>query len=293
MTNSGGGMILIGVADDGSLSGSDLEGFLELDAADVTNKIHSYTGQHFAAFEILQGFRSGAPVGVLRIEASRIPIVFTSHGGYPVKPTGQKTAFVKGSVYFRHGAKSEPGTTDDLRLALERELEAVKGFWLDGIGKIMAAPPGSTVQVVHQEVTLSDSKDATPIRLTRDDGPPELGLKNVTFRDTHDATAIRLTKDENAPALSVVQADKLYPYRQKELVKRLAERLDGRMSVTSHDLQCVRRAFPIDEDPTFSHQAQFSPRKYSEAYVDWLVQQVGADPAFFQKARDASRARSV
>lgn len=264
MTNSGGGTLVIGVADDGSCPGSDVQGLLGVDAADVTNRIHSYTDQHFAAFEVVQGSRFGHQVAVIRIGGSRMPIVFTAHGGYSV-PGGQKAAFVKGSVYFRHGPKSEPGTTEDLRLALERELEVVKDFWLRGIGQVMAAPVGSTVQVIHKDVTL---------------------------RDTPDASAIRLTKDENAPTLSVVQADKLYPYRQKELVKRLAERLNSR-AVTVHDLQCVRRAFPVDDDPTYSHQAQWSPRKYSEAYVDWLIEQQTADPDFFHRARDAYRSRTV
>ena len=135
--------------------------------------------------------------------------------------------------------------------------------------------------------------DATAIRLTKDENAPKLSIENVTLRDAPGATAIRLTKDESAPASSVVQADKLYPYRQKELVKRLAERLGGRVAVSGHDLQCVRKAFSLDDDPAFSHQAQYSPRKYSEMYVDWLIEQLSADPAFFQKAREAARSRSV
>jgi hypothetical protein len=292
MTNSGGGAVVVGVADDGSSSGADVQQLLGVDPADVTNRIHAYTDQHFASFEIVEGVRLGQPVAVIHVGASRMPIVFTSHGGYPVKPSGQKTAFVKGSVYFRHGAKSEPGTTEDLRRALERELEVVKEFWLEGIGKMMAAPAGSTVQIVQQDVTLRDAPDSTPIGLTKDENAPRLSVENVTLRDTPEATAIRLTRDESAPALSVVQADKLYPYRQKELIKRLAERLDGRIAVSAHDLQCVRRTFSIDDDPTFSHQAQYSPRKYSETYVDWLIEQFTADPAFFQKARDAYRSRT-
>jgi hypothetical protein len=264
MTNSGGGTIIVGVADDGTSSGADVAPLLAVDSADVTNKIHGYTGQHFASFEISEGTRSARSVAVIRIGPSRIPIVFTAHGGYPIQG-GQKTAFVKGSVYFRHGSKSEPGTTDDLRLALERELAVVKEFWLQGIGKVMAAPVGSSVQVIQQDVTL---------------------------REEPGATAIRLTTDESAPSLSVVQADKLYPYRQKELVNRLVERL-GTKIVTTHDLQCVRRVYSVDDNPNFSHQSQWSPRKYSEAFVDWLVEQHNRDPNFFQKAREAYRSRAV
>src|SRR5712692_2586706 len=55
MTNSGGGNLIVGVADDGSFSGCDIKPLLDTDPADVTNHIHSYTDQHFAAFEIVEG----------------------------------------------------------------------------------------------------------------------------------------------------------------------------------------------------------------------------------------------
>jgi Schlafen, AlbA_2 len=292
MSNSGGGSIVVGLDDDGDLSNSDIRPLLAVDPADVTNKIYSYTDQHFAAFEIVEGLCCGKPVAVIKVEASRIPIVFTAHGGYAA-PGGQKAAFVKGSVYFRHGAKSEPGTTDDLRQALERELEQVKGFWLDGIRKVTAAPAGSSVQIVQRAITLKDTAEAAPVRLTTDEGAPPLGLENVVLRDTPGATAIRLTNNENAPTLSVMQADKLYPYRQKEVLNRLSERLGGQSPVNGHDLQCVRRAHNVDDDPMFSYQAQHSPRKYTEAYVDWLVNKRAEDPNFFQHAREAVRGRNT
>jgi hypothetical protein len=157
----------------------------------------------------------------------------------------------------------------------------------------MAAPEGSTVQIIQNEVTLSDSSDATAVRLTRDEDATAMTVGDVALRDIPEATAIRLTTDESAPTLSVMQADKIYKHRQKELVKRLAERLAGRVIVTSHDLQCVRRVHGIDINPTFTYQAQHSPRKYTDAYVDWLVAQFESDPGFFQKTREALRVRSA
>ena len=69
-----------------------------------------------------------------------------------------------------------------------------------------------------------------PVRLTSDGSAPAVGINNVTLQDVPDATAIRLTNDENAPVFSVMQTDKLYPHRQTELLKRLAERLDGKVA---------------------------------------------------------------
>jgi hypothetical protein len=293
MSNSGGGLIIVGADDDGKpLADMDVAPLLAVDPADVTNRIHSYTDQHFAAFEITQGIRQGEPVALIDVGPSDIPIVFTAHGGYAI-PGGQKTAFVKGSVYFRHGAKSEPGTTDDLRQALERKLAQVKGFWLDGIGKVMAAPPGSDVQIVQRAITLKDSEDAMAVRLTIDGGAPAIGASNVALRDATDALPIRLTNDESAPTLSVVQADRLYPHRQKELVKRLAERIGGKPLIGPHDLQCVRRVHEIDDNPMFTYQAQHSPRKYTEAFVDWLLSKYAEDPHFFKQARELVRMRNL
>ncbi len=235
----------------------DVCALLAVDPADVTNKVHSYTDQHFAAFEIVQDQCFGTTVAIIKVEESRIPIVFTAHGGYAAQGGGQKAAFVKGSVYFRHGAKSEPGTTDDLRNAIERELERVKGFWLEGIQKVTAAPVGSTLQIVQQPLTMRNSVEATPVRLTSESGAQGLSL-DVALRDTPEATAIRLTNDENAPTLSVIQADKLYPHRQKELAQRLSLRLGK--TISGHDLQCVRRVHNVDENPMFSYRAQHSPR---------------------------------
>ena len=49
----------------------------------------------------------------------------------------------------------------------------------------------------------------------------------------------------------------------------------------------------IDDDPMFSYQAQHSSRKYTEAYVDWLVSKHTEDPKFFQHARELVRGRTA
>ncbi len=261
MANSGGGCIVFGVNDDGTPAAANIEPILQIDPADITNKIHSYTDHNFSEFDLQGAVRNGQRVAVFRIAGVRLPIVFVSPGTYSTGPSSQRVAFSKGTVYFRHGPKSEPGTTDDLRLALERELEHVKEFWLQGISKVVAAPPGSTVQVVQHEVSL---------------------------RNTPDATAIRLTTDSAVPVFRAIQADELYPYRQKELLQKLSEHLGAKVA-GQHDLQSVRRVHGIDENPTFSHKAQWSPRQYSDAFVDWLLEQYSRNQDFFRHARESLR----
>lgn len=54
----------------------------------------------------------------------------------------------------------------------EREFERLKSFWLDGIARVVAAPPSASIQVVQTEVTLGDSPQAAPMRLTHDQNAP-------------------------------------------------------------------------------------------------------------------------
>jgi hypothetical protein len=185
-------------------------------------------------------------------------MVFTAPGTYDVGGGKQKTAFSLGTVYFRHGAKSEPGNTDDLRGALERELSRIRSSWLDGIAKVVTAPVGATVSVL----------------------PPEVKLTG-----TEEATRVRLVNDEDAPAFKAFRTDLLYPYRQKELVAQVNKLLDGALVIGTHDIYSVRKAHHIDGQPTFYYKPQYSSPQYSLAFAEWIVEQYRADHEFFTKAR--------
>src|SRR5665647_941706 len=144
MANSGGGVILVGVDDSGKPSGGNLDPVLSLDPAVVTDKLFKYTGVHFGDFEITARTRRGKAVAAVEVGMSETPIIFTKPGTFSVAG-GQKTAFSKGTVYFRHGAKSEPGTTRDLERYFERRLNSVRKAWFSGIRKVTQAPPGASV----------------------------------------------------------------------------------------------------------------------------------------------------
>jgi Putative DNA-binding domain len=258
--NSGGGWIVFGVNDDGTPSNADLGPLKKLDPAVVVDKIEKYTDQHFADFSLSTLTRSGSEVVAMGISGAAMPIVFAATGNYEVAGK-QKNAFQKGTVYFRHGAKSEPGSTDDLRKALEREVDRVRSSWLDGIQKVVTAPPGSTFSVLSNEVRLSGDQDAT---------------------------SVRLVNDESAPAFKAMRTDLLYPHRQKELIAKVNSLISG-LKITGHDVLCVRKAHGIDTNLTFFYKPQYSSPQYSDAFAEWIAQQHGADPDFFQKAREACK----
>lgn len=258
LANSGGGAIMFGVNDDGSLATADIEAICGVDPAVITDKVKKYTGQHFASFRLRRCVRAGQSVAVLQIDGVSMPMVFTAPGTYDTGGGKQKTAFSVGTVYFRHGAKSEPGNTDDLRGALERELSRIKSSWLDGIKKVVTAPVGATVNVLPAEVKLTD---------------------------TEEAMRVRLVNDEGAPTLKAASTDVLYPYRQKELVMQVNKLLAGALAINARDIQCVRKAHQIDGQPRFYHKPHYSSPQYALAFAEWMAEQYGGDPEFFTKAR--------
>jgi hypothetical protein len=261
MANSGGGHIVFGVNDDGTPSGIDVSHIREVDPATIVDKIEKYTDQHFAAFGVSTAKRNDVDVVVLSVRAVSMPIVFASTGNYDAGGK-QKNAFQKGTVYFRHGAKSEPGTTDDLRYALEREMDRVRSSWLDGINKVVTAPVGATISVLSDEVKLTGGADAT---------------------------GIRLVDDPDAPAFKAMRTDLLYPHRMKEVLAKVNAALPPTVRISNHDVTCVRKVYSIDSKDNFFYKPQYSSPQYSEAFVEWLVKQHSEDAAFFTKTREACK----
>lgn len=263
MANSGGGLIIVGVQNNGVPTGSDLSAVLRLDPATIADKVAKYTGDHFAEFEIIEATRQKEHVAIIEIGAVKgAPLVFQQVGSYVVPDSGggrqqQKTAFSKGTVYFRHGAKSEPATRADLQDFLDRRVAQLRKDWLGGIREVVEAPEGSHVAVVE---TVEEQQ-----------GVP---------------TQVRLTSDPNAPVFGRLAPDQTHPFRQTELIDEVNSRLDG-YQVNTRDLLSVRRVYDITEatHPEYTHEPKWTSPQYSMQFADWLVAHYGKDPDFFRRAK--------
>src|SRR5204863_1448495 len=94
------------------------------------------------------------------------------------------------------------------------------------------------------------------------------------------------TTDPTAPLYGQIDPDLSHPFRQKEVVREVNARLDGR-EVNAFDILSVRRIHEISEEahPDFVHVPKFGSPQYSEAFVDWLVEQDATAPQFFARAK--------
>jgi len=260
IANVGGGVIVVGVRNDGAPSGADVQAVLALDGATIGDKLSSYIGEHFDDFEVAPVTRAGARVaGIVVGPADEAPHVFTRPGTYPDprRPaTHQKSAFVRGP-YFRHGAKSESSTHRDLRAFIERRLNTIRQEWLSGVKTVVTAPPGAEIVAIERT------------------------------EDEEGERSIRITTDQNAPLYRAVDWDITHPYLQSELIPLVAARLPADVVFNSYDMLSVRRVHNIDENthPEFVHLPLHGYYQYSEAFIDWLVDQHQRDRDFFTKAR--------
>ncbi|OGG58509.1 hypothetical protein A2765_02130 [Candidatus Kaiserbacteria bacterium RIFCSPHIGHO2_01_FULL_56_24] len=178
MANSGGGTILFGIKDNGAHSSFNKRIVLDIDPAVFADKIRTYTGENFAEFEILEIKRGKRDVGAFVIAKASTPIAFTKNGADITLGGKQKPAFIKGSVYFRHGAKSEPGDTTDIKRAIDRVVEQVRKKWFRGVRQMSQAGVNEEIEMnirsmksslakgVESTNSLKISERGKPVRLT-------------------------------------------------------------------------------------------------------------------------------
>lgn len=263
MANSGGGVLLFGIKDNGDIiEGYNKEIILNIDQATIVDKINSYTGENFDEIKVIEVERDGIHVPAFLIEGSLTPIVFIKHGADVSDRGKQRPAFVKGSVYFRHGAKSEPGNTNDIRSALDRAVNRAKKNWFEGVRKISNIKDGDEVIV--------KAKNSNQIA----------ELQKIPGKIVSSSDAISFRPDN---------ASEIWPHRSKEALKEVNEKLTDGKKITIHDLLCIRKSNKIDENskPDFVYRPykENSPR-YSDNFVDWIVESINTKANFLEQARD-------
>jgi hypothetical protein len=248
MANAGGGVIV-------------LDGIAGLDEEQLHEQLAEYAEPEFEAFHVESIARKGRPSTAVVVEESgNTPLVFTQSGRYRGADGSEHVAFARGGLYFRHGSKSEAATGVDVRDFIRRQLDATRTQWLANIRQVMHAPDGAEVAVVE---TAERDEEGRP-------------------------TLIRLTTDPHAPLYGQVDPDQSHPYRQKEVISEVNERL-GEGAVNAFDVLSVRRVHQISEEtrPEFVHVPKFGSPQYSDAFVDWLAGEYGRDRQFFEKAKAA------
>jgi len=180
IANSGGGIIVFGLDSVGSPSGLSVEQIGKVDPAEISNKVSRYAGAVDLDFEVIHLNKNESQLVAFVIPLALTPLIFQRPGTYDIGQGKQRNAFGSGTIYFRHGAKSEPGTSEDLRRVVERRVEQIRKSWLSGVRKVVKAPIGAQIMtvaptkskasraVLAEKVRVVNDPEAIPVKLTRD-----------------------------------------------------------------------------------------------------------------------------
>ncbi len=184
-----------------------------------------------------------------------VELVSTDRGpALLVGPAGDAPlTFDTQGAFFRHGARSVPASRDDLKRFMDKRLSLVRRRLIVDIKRVISAPAGSEI------VAIERSEDERGERV------------------------IRITTDEHAPLYRAIDFDVTHPFRQKELIAEVNGRLPDGQAINSYAFQAIKRTYAID--PDFEHRPRYGTTQYSEAFVEWLVDRIGGDPEFVERAR--------
>jgi hypothetical protein len=260
--NSRGGAIVFGINDDGTVSANDCSMLMSLDTAALADQVRKYTDVTLHGLFICEAGRNGINFPTVIVEPVSVPLVFTKVGTYEVEPGKQKTAFSVGTIYVRHGTKSEPCVREDLKSWVDREVQRQREEWLGNIRKVVEAEPGASV------IVLSPSSLTTP-------------------------SPVRLTNDPTAPVARLQRLSDEYPLRQSDVIHAINKKLSGRASVNSHDIQTVKHCLGIDPEarPDLIHKPHdLASPQYTVAFIDVVVLEFEKSTDFFEKCRESWKA---
>ena len=118
--------------------------------------------QDYCDFELIEAVKDEQTVAIFLINAPDSPIVFQKAGTYLVEKNRQQTVFSQGTVYFRHGAKTESGTTDDLRKFISGRVREMQDQLVKGLRKVSEAPRGSQLQIVPRGMAITQVDGVVP-----------------------------------------------------------------------------------------------------------------------------------
>jgi len=256
IANSGGGVIVFGLDNHGKPSGRDISNLENLDPAHITDKIKKYTELSFADFKIIKTEKENKLVYALEISRCNIPMIFTRPGTYATSQNKQNTAFGVGTIYFRHGAKSEPGNSNDIRKSIQLEVESIRDSWLSTIRKVVEAPVGSKLRLLPPNEIDQGEYTPLPIQV--------------------------VTDDLNAPKYVKIDPDISHPYRFTDVIRKINKRIKD-YEINQYHLNSINKVYSIKNNDVFCHNPKFGTAQYSTAYINWIFEQYEKDREFFNK----------
>lgn len=148
MANADGGLIRIGVADDGREVGVDVDIAARLDPAKVADLIDSFTSpDHVEVAVSTTSVDTGRQIVDLQVgRFASPPVVMSKDGNYDADGR-QRTEFRKGDVLVRRGTRAQRATRGDFAHWTNCAVEDARRTFLERVAFVADLPAGAELQV--------------------------------------------------------------------------------------------------------------------------------------------------
>ncbi|MCH7488279.1 MAG: ATP-binding protein [Chloroflexi bacterium] len=209
MANTVGGVIIVGVRDktwEPLGVSSQIEA--QLNPEDLDNKLSEYIDPR-AEFDVSGFSQRGKRFVAIEVpKSANAPHMMKKEGNFPGPTKGRTlSAFPRGAIFVRHGAKSAPATRRDMERIFGERLEAERRGWMEGVRRVSEAPVGSEVLVQQQ----------LGVRVTSDPNAPEvravLDTSRISTVDEELTAAVKLWNTDQEALLSEHQLYRFYATR--------------------------------------------------------------------------------
>jgi len=84
--------------------------------------------------------------------------------------------------------------------------------------------------------------------------------------------------------------DKTHPCRATDVAELVNQRLAREPRVSRYDIQCIREVFNIKSKAEFYYKSKLWSPRYSERFIDWIVNKATRNPDFFIHTRQKAKA---
>ena len=184
MANSGGGVILFGVDDNGTRRGLPESLLPVLDAAKVTDQLRRRAPSASVSTAYLERTYYGKLYGALVVQPLRVPLVFDKEWGYQGTDGKPRIAIQPGVLYVRAPGKSAPASQADVHEIWEQSVSLAFEKTMARIERVASLPFDSELIVTDESTPdsgylLVDKGEGRPVRIVADPDTPAVALREV------------------------------------------------------------------------------------------------------------------
>ena len=251
LANSGGGVILFGIDDNGRRRGLPTSLLSVLDPARVTDQLRRKAPSASVATAYLERTYYKKLYGVMVVQPLRVPLVFDTEWGYDGADGKHRMAIKPGLMYVRTPGKSAPARQADVREVWQRSVDLAMEKTMARIEQVASLPLDSDLIITDDDnptsgFLLVDKGEGRPVQIVSDPDTPAVRLREVLAPDVPYAS---VTGEVASQVRLWQQADQKHVVSRHTLIRWWLEREDLNLDATSAEFCLLSagrsRGFPM------------------------------------------------